>query len=175
MTVVRGVQWLESRGWNQGEEIRKLLRRLPDGHSLRHRRRADAHLGPHLILFPILFLFQTVGASRESTRRETVLVLILVVDAGLAMQEAAFLDRAASLMNQACRTDVAVADAVAVGRRGQVRDVLRVGMLRPDLRHACVRGFSCFRQGVVAGVEIFALLEVWVGLVLVECGGAKGL
>lgn len=40
-------------------------------------------------------------------------------------------------------------------------DVLGEGVLRSDA--ACVdgAGFSCFGEGIVAGVEVFALLEVF--------------
>ena len=50
---------------------------------------------------------------------------------------------------------------VGAGRGGgQVRDVLGDGMLGTDVGDADVGGFAGFAQGIIAGVEVFALLTI---------------
>ena len=93
----------------------------------------------------------------ESCRLSLDPALVLLVDAGFSMQEAALLDRTTARRTKS-RTGMTVAASTSVVRRGQVRDVLRVGMLRSDLRHAGVRGFAGLGQSIVSRVEILSLL-----------------
>jgi hypothetical protein len=53
----------------------------------------------------------------------------------------------------------AVATRDGVGQGGHVRDVFSVRVLGADGGHACVGGFACFGEGIVAGVEVLAFLE----------------
>lgn len=55
---------------------------------------------------------------------------------------------------------VAISELISLGRRGssEVGDVLRDGVAGSDAGHPDVRGLSGLAEGVVARVEIFALL-----------------
>ena len=79
------------------------------------------------------------------------------------MQKCVFLDWAGG--HVALRGSSAVAaigvdgDSLANGRRGgNVRDLLGVGVLAADLRHANVASLAGLGEGVVAAVKILALL-----------------
>ena len=52
-----------------------------------------------------------------------------------------------------------VAAVIGRARRGQVRDVLGQRVLRADRGDAGVRGLAGLGEGVVAAVEVFALLR----------------
>ena len=73
------------------------------------------------------------------------------------MQEGVFLDRAASQL-PLC---LAVAVAILSGRcgRGDVRNLLGVGVFAADLGDADVASFAGFGEGIVAAVEVLALLR----------------
>lgn len=81
----------------------------------------------------------------------------MVIDARLAMKEATLLDWTAPLMTES-GTGVAVGPCASVARRGQVRNILRVRMLRSNLCHARIRGFARLGESVVSRIEILSLL-----------------
>ena len=75
------------------------------------------------------------------------------------MQEATFLHRAATLPRlQLSAVSVAAAVGSVWTGRGQMWDVLGERVLRADGGDADVGGFAGFGEGIVAGVEVFALL-----------------
>jgi hypothetical protein len=90
----------------------------------------------------------------------------LTVQAGLAVQEGVFLDRATCqlALTVADADSMAVAIGVAVlsgrGGRGDVWDLLGVGVLATDLGDTNVASFAGLGEGVVAAVEILALLWI---------------
>jgi hypothetical protein len=72
------------------------------------------------------------------------------------MQEGVFLDWTASTALLA----VAIVSVEAIWcRRGDMRNLLGVGVLAADLGDANVAGLTSLGEGVVAAVEIFALLQ----------------
>ena len=88
------------------------------------------------------------------------------------MQEAAFFYRAATLPRlQLSAISVATAVGSARTGRGQMWDVLGERVLRADGSDADVRRFAGFGKGVVAGVKVFALLEVVNGQPPATCWG----
>jgi len=110
-----------------------------------HRRRADAFLMHALDL---------------------ILLLIGLLDTRLPIQKAALLHRTAALEANrgGDRMNISVAATTLVCRsdagRREVRDVFGEGMLGANA--ACIDG-ACFAglgEGVIAGVEVFALFEV---------------
>lgn len=85
----------------------------------------------------------------------------LTVQTCLAVEEgAALLRRAAGLQIPGCR-----GLSVAWCGWGHVRDLLGVGVLAADLGDAGVAGLAGFGEGVVAAVEVLALLRCVVSLV----------
>lgn len=59
------------------------------------------------------------------------------------------------------RTIAGRSGIVGAGRGGgQMRDVLGDGMLGTDVGDADVGGFTGFAQGIIAGIEVFALLMI---------------
>lgn len=93
-------------------------------------------------------------------------LLLSVVGACLAVQEAALLDRAGGLSAIGTAADAAVVrhgeTAVAVGAvgRGEVRDVLGYGVLAADGARVDAVALSCLGHGIVAAVEVFTVLQV---------------
>ena len=89
----------------------------------------------------------------------------LTVQAGLAVQEGVFLDRAtrqlALTIDAAVSMTVAIGVAVLSGRggRGDVWDLLGVGVLATNLGDTDVTSFASLGEGVVAAVEVLALLQ----------------
>jgi hypothetical protein len=82
------------------------------------------------------------------------------------VQEGVFLDGAACQVALAVVDAVSVAVAIAVavlagwGGRGDVWDLLGVGVLATDLGDADVTSFAGLGEGVVAAVEVLALLRM---------------
>lgn len=92
---------------------------------------------------------------------------LLVVDAHAALQDAAFLDgraRHVALVAlrrlQVQRVAVGVCGRLCVWRRGQVWDRVWRGMFDADAGDADVACFAGFAEGVVAAIEVFALLAL---------------
>jgi len=85
------------------------------------------------------------------------------------MQERVFLDRAAGnlalTVDHAASMAMAVAVAILSGGRGRrnVRNLLRVGVLAANLGDADVTGLASLGEGIVATVEVLALLQAGVG------------
>lgn len=93
----------------------------------------------------------------------------LIVDAFLAMQETAFLDRTARRATDAASRsnarrqvryarDTATMLLVAAHRRRSMRNAVWAGVFATQGSHADSVGLAGFREGVVTGVEVFALL-----------------
>ena len=57
-----------------------------------------------------------------------------------------------------CRDGVAGGVCELLGKWGHVGNVVRGGMLGTDGGHAGVGSFAGFREGIVAGVKVFAFL-----------------
>lgn len=90
----------------------------------------------------------------------------LTVQAGLAVQEGVFLDRATcqlalTVVGADCMA-VAIAAPVLSGRggRGDVWDLLGVGVFATNLGDTNVTSFAGLGEGVVAAVEVLALLRM---------------
>jgi hypothetical protein len=78
------------------------------------------------------------------------------VQAGLAVHEGVLLDGAAGLVLLA----VAVDRSQAIGcRRSNMGDLLGIGVLAADLGDADISGLAGLGQGIVAAVEVLALLR----------------
>lgn len=94
-------------------------------------------------------------------------LLLGIVGARLAVQEAALLDRASSLAAAGARDAAVVRGqegnaAVAVGAvgRGQVGDVLGHGVLAADGARVDAVALASLGHGIVAAVEVLAVLQV---------------
>ncbi len=87
-------------------------------------------------------------------------MILRIIDAGLAMKEAAFFHGTptlCALLSVSCMS-VAVGTVRVRARGREVRDILRQRVLRTDGGNADVCGFASFRESVVAGVEVLAFL-----------------
>jgi hypothetical protein len=94
-----------------------------------------------------------------------------LIDTSLPVQEATLLYRASGSDRTkwwtehaatSATTDTAVSSILAArGRR--VRDILGNWVLAADLSNANILGLACFGKSVVAGIEIFALLDTGQG------------
>jgi hypothetical protein len=80
-----------------------------------------------------------------------------------------FLDRAAGQVARSGAAGISISISISIavavvlsGRsgRGDVRDLLGVGVLAADLGDADVASFAGFGEGVVAAVEVLALLQI---------------
>ena len=83
------------------------------------------------------------------------------------MKETALLDGTPTLGDMVRRSGVAVTDTVSIARRGEMRDVLGIRMLRADLGHSGIRCFAGFGEGIIAGIEVLSLLpriDPWVNM-----------